>query len=224
MGKNNTIRLNVGGRLDASTDVIRIWAHKDDVYFFYRSLSHKMHVSLHKSGVWKMDAKQDRFKLNPEVELVDGWGLGPDLIYPNIRVKRLDIDGNHLKDKRVIILDHAPIDQMRVVKFIFQRDTRAISIKKVIEDKLKLSVDWHKEIKLRTKGVLHIISYISVPDDTLLKYFYSVKNKIKINFKDEVPKKGLFSNLMLLETPKDTSRPSYILSIPTGVENYQLDK
>jgi len=180
MGKKNALRFNVGGAVDKSTDVWRIWAHKDDVYFFLRTHSHEIHVSLHKSGVWKMDIDGKRFTLNKEVCLDDGWGVGPAIFFPHLDAKRFDVKGNHLNDKRIEILPSAPLNEMRIVQFLFERKAGILNFNQMNIKHMKKSMDWHKIIKLRKTGLLHIASFVEAPSQESLDYFYSIQKKTKI--------------------------------------------
>ena len=146
MGRKKALRINIGGDENPASQVWRVWTQADSVYLGYRMFSHYSHISLHKSGVWKIDANSDRFNLNEEIPLMSGWGLGPSMLFPSLELKKVNFDGEHLKDKRVVILSSAPLHKVRVIQLIFQRDLDSkITLKNVKGNKQILEYDLNIE-------------------------------------------------------------------------------
>jgi len=223
MSKKNALRINVGGDKDRSTEVWRFWVNGDDVYFFSRSMSHELHISLHQSGVWKFDIDKKRHYLNREIPAGAGWGVGPGLLFPNLKVNRLPVKGTHLEDKRIIMLPAAEPDRVRVIQVIYEREKAGTKIHEFCSSYLKLQIDWHASLKLKTSGNVHLVSYVFSPPDDLLGKYYSFKNETKIYYKDSVPEGGMYVNMFLTETPIQKNVQSRIVTIPIGSENLYVD-
>jgi hypothetical protein len=224
MGKKKVLRFNVGGKEDKSTDVWRLWAHGDDVYLFTRILSHRIHISLHKSGIWKLDLDSNRYYLNKEICIADGWGRGPTLIFPTLHTKRFEVRGKHLNDKKIIILPSAPLHEIRAIHLLFQRRIGS-KLEEVVPDFIREKIDWHEYINLETMGSLHVVSFLEVPSKDMIGYYYSIKEKTKFTLnRMPLPEEGFYTNAIMIESPKDGSHQSIIISIPLDIDNCQIEQ
>jgi hypothetical protein len=190
-----------------------------------RTFSHTIHVSLHKSGVWKFDINSERHYLNKEICIADGWGMGPALVFPTLKTKGFEFLERNLSDKKVITLPSAPLHEIRVIQLLFQRRTGGFSLEEVIPDFIRDKIDWHEWIELKTMGTLHIVSYLAVPEKERLDYFYSIKEKTKFTLnRTPEPAERFGGNMMMFETPKDASIRSVIISVPLEIDNCQIEQ
>jgi len=223
MGKKKALRVNIGGKEDFSADVWRFWENNNSFYFFTSQNSHKIHISLHQSGVWKIDTGKDRFNLNREISICTGWGLGPRLFFPCIKADGFFEIEEYLNDERIIYLPSPKENEARLIQVVFEREKTPYTLDQLSLALFNKKYDWSEKILLKTKGVVHLISLTVSLSENQIKEYEDYKKTIKVHFDKCLPER-VFANATTLDTPNDKESPSSIVSFPLGKETCVLNQ
>jgi len=216
----NAVRFAVGAECDKSADIWRFWTQGDEVYFGCRNALSITKISLHSSGVWKLETGKKRFLLNKRIQFSKEWDLGPFLVFPHVPVERLDLRGDHLKETpNLINLKAGDLWHARIIQIMFSH----LKGQKFINLEVKENIDWQWVKELRSLGSVALVSYVRRLKDQEISVIQDSKRKLVIWYKDELPQKGVYSNLILCES-YDERRPSNIISIPLGRENMKIER
>lgn len=217
MSKTRILRFTVGAERDLSIEPWRVWIQGNEVYFGWRTWVQNIKVSLHSSGVWKLDVNNERFKLNGRIRFSNEWDFGPFLSFPNLPVERLSVNREDLRSiTRVVNLPIADLNQTRIVQILLSRSSKQQT---AVGRPVKEKIDWQCAQKLRSGGSMLLVSYVRTLAKDEIVYIRDMQNKTVIWYKDVIPDSDSWANLLVFETPHDKTQPSRLISVPLGRKN-----